>query len=101
MGDANHLKRFVPKEPGDTDWAEGMRYLFDDAGEGVQDFSRAVECFMRGVAVGNRLCLLQMASCHEGGRGVPQDFAKARELRTRASELPVVGQSKARKDGMP
>ena len=94
MGDTNWVKNFTPKADGDAEWAEGMRYLFDDANEGVQDFSRAVECFMRGVAVGNRLSLLQMASCYEGGHGVPQDFAKARELRARASELPVANQSK-------
>ena len=100
MGDTNWVKNFTPNADGDAEWAAGMRYLFDDANEGVQDFSRAVECFMRGVAVGNRLCLLQMASCYEGGHGVPQDFAKARELRARASELQVENQSKTRKGGM-
>ena len=84
MGDANHLKRFVPKEPGDTDWAEGMRYLFDDAGEGVLDAACAVDCFKRGAALGNRNCMIQLASCYESGRGVPQDYAKAREWRGRA-----------------
>ena len=94
MGDTNWVKNFTPKVDGDAEWAEGMRYLCDDAHEGVQDFSCAVECFMRGVAVGNRLCLLQMASCYESGHGVPQDFAKASELRARASELPSANQSK-------
>ena len=83
MGDANHLKRFVPKEPGDTDWAEGMRYLFDDAGEGVLDAARAVDCFKRGAALGNRNCMIQLASCYESGCGIPKDFAKAREWRAK------------------
>ena len=35
MGDTNWVKNFTPKADGDAEWAEGMRYLFDDANEKI------------------------------------------------------------------
>ena len=32
-------------------------------------------------------CMRQLASCYESGRGVPKDFAKAREWRSKAMEI--------------
>ena len=32
-------------------------------------------------------CMLQLASCYESSRGVPQDYAKAREWRAKALEV--------------
>ena len=87
MGDTNWVKNFTPKVDGDAEWAAGMRYLFDDAGEGVADAVRAVECFKRGAALGNKNCMRQLASCYESGRGVPQDYAKAREWRAKVMEV--------------
>ena len=43
MGDMNWRESFVPKEPGDAEWAEGMRYLFDDANEKIGDVQKAIE----------------------------------------------------------
>ena len=84
MGDTNWLKNFTPQADGDSEWAAGMLYLFDDAGEGVADAVRAVECFKCGAALGNKNCMRQLASCYESGRGVPKDFTKAREWRAKA-----------------
>ena len=84
MGDMNWRESFVPKEPGDAEWAEGMRYLFDDANEKIGDVQKAIDCFMRGAQLGNANCMRQLASCYESGCGVPQDFDKAREWRAKA-----------------
>ena len=84
MGDMNWRANFVPKEPGDAEWAEGMRYLFDDANEKIGDVQKAIDSFMRGAQLGNANCMRQLASCYESGCGVPQDFAKAREWRAKA-----------------
>ena len=84
MGDMNWRANFVPKEPGDAEWAAGMRYLFDDANEKIGDVQKAIDSFMRGAQLGNANCMRQLASCYESGCGVPQDFAKAREWRAKA-----------------
>ena len=84
MGDMNWRESFVPKEPGDAEWAEGMRYLFDDANEKIGDVQKAIDSFMRGAQLGNANCMRQLASCYESGCGVTQDFDKAREWRAKA-----------------
>ena len=84
MGDTNWVENFKPKAPGDAEWAEGMRYLFDDANEKIGDVQKAIECFMRGAQLGNVNCMRQLASCYETGCGVPQDLSKAREWRAKA-----------------
>ena len=87
MGDMNWRANFVPKEPDDAEWAEGMRYLFDDANEKIGDVQKAIESFMRGAQLGNANCMRQLASCYESGCGVPQDFAKAREWWAKALRI--------------
>ena len=84
MGDTNWLKNFTPQADGDSEWAAGMLYLFDDANENVVDVQKAIECIMRGAQLGNANCMRQLASCYESGRGIPRDFAKAREWRAKA-----------------
>ena len=84
MGDMNWRANFVPKEPGDAEWAAGMRYLFDDANEKIGDVQKAIDSFMRGAQLGNANCMRQLASCYESGCGVPQDLSKAREWRAKA-----------------
>ena len=69
---------------GDAEWAEGMRYLFDDAKEKIGDVQKAIACFMRGAQLGNANCMRQLASCYESGCGVTQDLSKAREWRAKA-----------------
>lgn len=86
MGDANWVKNFTPQADGDAEWAEGMRYLFDDAKEKIGDVQKAIACFMQGAQLGNANCMRQLASCYESGCGVPQDFAKAHEWRAKGIE---------------
>ena len=69
---------------GDAEWAAGMRYLFDDANEKVGNVQKAIECFMRGVQLGNANNMRERASCYESGCGVPQDLSKARKWRAKA-----------------
>ena len=84
MGDTNWEKNSTPNADGDAEWAEGMRYLFDDANEKIGDVQKAIDSFMRGAQLGNANCMRQLASCYESGCGVPQDFVKAREGRAKA-----------------
>ena len=84
MGDTNWVENFKSKAPGDAEWAEGMRYLFDDTNENIRDVQKAIDCFMRGAQLGNANCMRQLASCYETGCGVPQDLSKAREWRAKA-----------------
>lgn len=87
MGDTNWVENFKPKAPGDAEWAEGMRNLFDDSNENIRDVQKAIDCFMRGAQLGDANCMRQLASCYESGCGVPQDFAMAREWRAKANEI--------------
>ena len=57
MGDTNWVKNFKPQVDGDAEWAEGMRYLFDDANEKIGDMQKAIECFMNGAQLGNENCM--------------------------------------------
>ena len=62
MGDTNWEKSFTPNADGDAEWAEGMRYLFDDANEKIGDVQKAIDSFMRGAQLGNANCMRQLAS---------------------------------------
>ena len=57
MGDTNWVKNFTPKADGDAEWAEGMRYLFDDANENVVGVQKAITCLMRRAQLGNANCM--------------------------------------------
>lgn len=57
MGDTNWVKNFTSKADGDAEWAEGMRYLFDDANEKIGDVQKAIACLMRGAQLGNANCM--------------------------------------------
>ena len=84
MGDTNSENSLTPQGDGSAELSAGLRYLFDEANETIGDVQKAIECFMRGVELGNVECMRQIASCYETGCGVPQNLSKAREWRAKA-----------------
>ena len=73
------------QELGEAQWELGKNYR-DGTGGVAKNEAKAVECFVKGAALGSSDAQNELGVCYEAGIGVAMDKAKAVEWYTKAAE---------------